>query len=112
MRSDQDRLLDMLDAMDAIERRAVTKDAFDKDELVRVWCLHHIIIIGEAASRLSAKLREENPTVPWRDMVGMRNAVVHGYFDVDWDEVWGVVERDLKPLREAVAHISDFEANK
>ena len=39
MRSDNDRLLDMLDAMDAIERRAVTKDAFDEDEMVRVWCL-------------------------------------------------------------------------
>jgi uncharacterized protein with HEPN domain len=42
-------------------------------------------------------------------IIGMRNAVVHGYFDVDWDEVWAVVERDLDPLRKSILDVLKAE---
>ena len=45
-------------------------------------------------------------------MIGMRNAVVHGYFQVDWDELWNVVERDLEPLREAIAAMVDLDRSR
>ncbi len=103
MRPDEDRLRDMLDAIDAIRSRVgSTRAEFDADAMVRVWCLHHITIIGEAAARLSEELRQKHPATPWRGIIGMRNAVVHGYFDVDWDEVWIVIERDLLPLQGAL----------
>ena len=106
MRHDEDRLRDMLEAIDAIRSRVgSSRSGFDADAMVRVWCLHHITIIGEAASRLSDEIRNRHPTAPWREVIGMRNAVVHGYFDVDWDEVWTVVERDLEPLRAAVESV-------
>jgi uncharacterized protein with HEPN domain len=70
--------------------------------LIRVWCLHHISIIGECAARLSADLKERYPSIPWRDIAAMRNAIVHGYFQVDWDEVWVVVERDLPVLEREI----------
>jgi len=78
--------------------------------MLRVWCLHHIVVIGEAAARVSEATRALHPQVPWRGVVGMRNAVVHGYFQVDWEEVWNVVERELEPLRKAIAEI--VEADK
>jgi len=54
MRSDEDRLRDVLDAIEAIQTRAGSdRTLFDADELIRVWCLHHLIIIGEAAAGVS-----------------------------------------------------------
>jgi uncharacterized protein with HEPN domain len=105
MRADSDRLLDILEAIAAIQEQAQSRQKFDEDKMLRVWCLHHIVVIGEAAARVSEETRAQHPQVPWRGVVGMRNAVVHGYFQVDWDEVWNVVERDLEPLRVAVAAI-------
>lgn len=105
MRSDVDRLHDILDAIAAIQEDACTRQRFDDDKMLRVWCLHHIVIIGEAAARISNATREQHPDLPWRRVIGMRNAVVHAYFQVDWEEVWNVVEHDLAPLRSAVVTI-------
>jgi uncharacterized protein with HEPN domain len=106
MRADADRLLDILDALDAIRRRVgPDRAAFDTDELLRVWALHHLFIIGEASARVSEELRAKYPDVPWRQIVGMRNVIAHGYFDVDWDEVWEVVARDAASLRRAIEHV-------
>ena len=110
MRRDEDRLRDILDAIAAIRSRVGAERAsFDSDALLRVWCLHHITIIGEAAARLSEELKRAHPTAPWREIVGMRNAVVHGYFATDWDAVWTVVEKALEPLRSAVETIFGAE---
>lgn len=105
MRHDQDRLLDMLDAIRAIEDRVSNRAKFDEDDMLRVWCLHHIVVIGEAASGVSDALRGRHTSVPWRRIVAMRNAVVHGYFHVDWDEVWSVIETDLEQLHKNVESV-------
>ncbi len=57
-----------------------------------------IEIIGEAASRVSPKGKDRFPDLPWDDIVGMRNRLIHGCFDVDLDQVWLTVTRDLPPL--------------
>lgn len=105
MRPDTDRLLDILEAIAAIQEQARDRETFDRDKMLRVWCLHHIVIIGEAAARVSEPTRTQHPEVPWRAVIGMRNAVVHGYFQVDWQEVWNVVEKNLEPLRKTIAAI-------
>jgi uncharacterized protein with HEPN domain len=106
VRDDAERLQDILDAIGAIQAKVgEVRSDFDANPMLRVWCLHHATIIGEAASRLSSEFRDKHPEVPWRGMIGMRNAVVHGYFSVDWDELWAVIERDLEPLRRAVESI-------
>jgi uncharacterized protein with HEPN domain len=109
MRADTDRLLDMLEAIAAIQEHAQNREAFGCDKMLRVWCLHHIVIIGEAAARVSESTRLQHSEVPWRAVIGMRNAVVHGYFQVDWQEVWNVVERNLEPLRKSIAAIVEGE---
>jgi uncharacterized protein with HEPN domain len=112
VRADDDRLRDILDAITAIERKTGRdRAAFDADEMLRVWCLHHLIIIGEAVAGLSQPLRDRYPSAPWRGMKASRNALVHGYFAVKGDEVWVVVERDLGPLRAAVEQILAAEGS-
>jgi uncharacterized protein with HEPN domain len=103
MRLDRERLEDMLEAIEAIERyMPADKQDFDANELVRVWCLRHIEIIGEAAANISDERRTLAADIPWRQVVGMRNTLIHAYFDVDWNEVWAVVSRDLQPLKAGV----------
>ena len=55
-------------------------------------------IIGEAARGLSEELRKAHPEVPWRQMIAMRNVLIHGYFDIDVDLVWSVAHNDLPKL--------------
>jgi len=100
MRNDLARLLDILDAIDKIERRASGgKDLFLTDELLQVWMIHHIQVIGEAASRLSTSLREGHPSIPWDDVVAMRNFLVHQYFGIDLEEIWDTVVTDVPRLK-------------
>jgi uncharacterized protein with HEPN domain len=98
MRLDRERLLDIIEAIEAIERYLPrNKQEFDANELVRVWCLRHIEIIGEAAAKLPRKCETKRRT-PWKQIVGMRNTLIHAYFDVDWNEVWAAISRDIQPL--------------
>ncbi len=106
MRADQDRLTDILDTLNAIQRRVgPNRAAFDAEELLQVWAVHHLLIIGEACARVSDPLKAKHPQVPWRQIVAMRNIIVHGYFEVDWDEVWLVVVQDAAVLRQAIENI-------
>jgi uncharacterized protein with HEPN domain len=100
MRSPQERLLDILEAMARIERYvALGKARFLEDELIQVWIVHHLERIGEAAARLGREFHEAHPQVPWREMVAMRNLLVHEYFSVDLEEVWETAVRDLPLLK-------------
>jgi uncharacterized protein with HEPN domain len=60
--------------------------------------LYEIIVMGEAARRLSADIRAAHPEVPWREIIGMRSVITHGYDQIDGDELWRVIERDLPEL--------------
>jgi uncharacterized protein with HEPN domain len=111
MRKDLDRLRDIIEAIEAIERHTLrNRDNFDRDELVRVWCLRHLEIIGEAAARISEALRLRYRNMPWREVIGMRNTLIHGYFDIDWEQVWNAVELDLPDLRQGIETILEAES--
>ncbi len=106
MRREPERLRDILEAIAKIEEYAARgREAFDADQLIQTWIVHHIAIIGEAARALPAEFRARFPEVPWRDIVGMRTILVHHYFDIDAEAVWAVVERDLPDLRHNVRAI-------
>ena len=100
MRSDRARLLDFLDAIADFARHLPSdRGAFEASELAQVWCVHRLQIIGEAARGLSEAFRGRHPEVPWRAIVGMRNQLMHGYFDVDPDIVWVAVSERVPALR-------------
>ncbi len=99
MMDDRVRLKDMQEAVRRINKYAVFgRERFESDELVQVFIAHQLVILGEAASRVSDGFRANHPELPWREMIGMRNVLVHAYFTVDVDAVWGVVARDLPAL--------------
>ena len=108
MRSDRERLHDILDAVDRIEAQAARgRDAFAGDELAQTAVIRWVEIIGEAARGLTEELRRAHPEVPWRQMVAMRNVLIHGYFDIDVDLVWSVAENDLPKLGAQIRAIVD-----
>jgi uncharacterized protein with HEPN domain len=108
MRSDRERLLDIVEAIERVDRyTARGRDAFEKDELVQTWVVHHLQIIGEASRAVSDDFKRDHPDVPWPKIVGMRNILVHHYFGIDPEAVWQVVEKDLPELRQKVTALID-----
>lgn len=103
MRIDRERLLDILEAIEKIEQhRASQKPDFDADEMLQVWVVHYLQIIGEAASRISPQMQTQHPEIPWGQIIGMRHVLVHGYFDIDLDIVWTAINVDLPELKKRV----------
>ncbi|MBN1920019.1 MAG: DUF86 domain-containing protein [Anaerolineae bacterium] len=106
MRDDRERLLDIQEAIARIERHAARgRPTFEQDELIQNWMVSNIQVIGEACHALSPELRAHYPQIPWRAIVGMRNILVHHYFEIDTEAVWQVIERDLPSLKTAVAEM-------
>ena len=104
MRRDRQRLEDILEAIERIEKYASGGRAtFDRDELVQTWVLHHLQIIGEAVRGLSDEIRSAHPDIPWAQIAAMRNILVHDYFGIDLEEVWAAVVRDLPQLKAKIA---------
>jgi uncharacterized protein with HEPN domain len=97
---DDATLLDILRAARlALEFRGrLKKAAFLTDIKTQAAVLHELLVLGEAAKRLSAAFREEHPDVPWKAIAGMRDRLLHGYDDVDLDLVWKTVDEDLPGL--------------
>jgi uncharacterized protein with HEPN domain len=70
----------------------------DTDQMLLFAVMRAIEIVGEAASRVSPECRAAVPGLPWPAIVGMRNRMVHAYFDIDHDVVWQTVQTELAPL--------------
>lgn len=101
MRDDPGRINDILEAITRIERVAVRgKSIFFEDEMVQVWVIHHLEIVGEAARGISPEFRKRYEKIPWSEIIGMRNILIHHYFGIDREAVWRVVEHDLPLLKE------------
>lgn len=103
MRDDREWLLDILEAIERIEKYSSKgRQAFEEDELIQNWIVRHLQIIGEALRSISEDFRREHNDIPWRETIGMRNILVHRYFDLDTDLVWKAVTRNLPDLKEKV----------
>lgn len=103
MRDDRERLLDILEATERIEKyTSQGSEAFEGDELIQTWVVHHLQIIGEASRALSASLRDSHPEIPWSQIIGMRNILVHHYFGIDVAAAWAAVENDLPTLKHQI----------
>jgi uncharacterized protein with HEPN domain len=104
-----DRVLiaDMLDAADLAVRAAADRSRPDleEDPILAAALERFIEIIGEAASKVSPETTSLHPEIPWRQVIGMRHRLVHGYASVDHDIVWDVVVHDLPGLIKALRSI-------
>jgi uncharacterized protein with HEPN domain len=99
-KDDRIRLRHMLDAArEAVSfTEARSRADLDSDRMLVLSLVKSIEIVGEAASRVTAETQRQNPEIPWQDIVGMRNRLIHAYYDIDLDRVWDTVLDDLPPL--------------
>ena len=78
----------------------------DTDEMLSLSLVRLLEIIGEAANGVSLTFRDRFPHIPWRKMTGLRNRLIHGYFDVNLDIVWDTILEDLPPLLKDLKEIT------
>jgi uncharacterized protein with HEPN domain len=106
MRHFRDRLQDILEAIAQIEvEQAKGKAAFDESALIQTWMVHHLMILGEAVRAIDPADRQKYPAIPWRQIAGMRNILVHDYFRINKAIVWETVEKHLPPLKAQIKSI-------
>lgn len=100
---------DILDAMVKAELlvEEVSYDQFETDFRINFAVIRALEIIGEASKRLPKGLRDRYPEIPWKGMAGMRDRIIHGYDDVDYQIVWGVVKNDIPEIKPRIQKILD-----
>ena len=78
------------------------KSKFYKSTLIQDAVVRNLQVLAESSQRLSDEFKSRHADVPWREISGFRNILVHDYLGLDLDAVWSVVEQDLPPLRTAL----------
>ena len=104
MQRDDAYLLDILIAARKARQflEGVTWEEFQRSELYQNAVMRALEIIGEAARRVSEQTRDAHPEIPWTQMIGMRNRLIHEYFRIDLAAVWDTVQNDLPGLIELI----------
>jgi len=85
--------------------RSLTEKDFNNNELVQDAVIRNIEIIGEATKKISKELKSQYPEIPWKEMSGMRDKLIHNYFGVDVDVVWRTVNDDIPFLKSLIGTI-------
>ncbi len=99
----------ILDAVFKIESyvKGNNEEAFYKNTLIQDGVIRQIEIIGEAVKRLSSDLKDAHSHIPWQDIAGMRDKLIHDYFGVDIGTVWLTVKNDIPVLKSQIKKILD-----
>ena len=110
MKDDRVYLQHIRDALHDIETYTSTgRPSFFADRMRQDATLRKLQVIGEAVKSLSEGTKLKQPQVPWKQIAGMRDKVIHDYFGVNLEIIWGVVEKDLpeleRAIRELLAHV-------
>lgn len=108
---DRIRLQHILDEANEVLRfiEGFVFSGFIKDNKTVHAVIRSIEIIGEAAAKLSKKYKEEHSSVPWDQIVGMRNHLIHVYFDVDHKTIWKTLQEDIPELIETTTKLLNEE---
>ena len=106
---DEARLKHILDAISEIESytKGSTFEKFTKSSMMKYATIKQLEIIGEAANYISEKLKEKYSDIEWREIVGLRNILIHEYFGVDENVVWGIITKDIPELKTQAIRILD-----
>ena len=111
-KSDVIRVRHMLDAT----REALslvsgkTREHLNTDLMLTLACIRLLEVIGEAASQVTAEFRARYPDVPWNQMIGMRNRLIHAYFDINLDVLWETLADSLPSLAPALEDLLQQES--
>lgn len=108
MKDESAYLQHAIEAIDAITSYTTDgEQAFFSDAKTQDAVIRNIEVIGQAAKGISEQTRAREPDVPWRQIAGMRDKLIHEYFGVDLALVWDVVSRDLPDLRPRLQRLAE-----
>ncbi len=98
---------DIMESMARIEEytQGMSEEQFMKDVRTQDAVIRRLEIIGEAAKNISEDIKDKHPDIAWRQMAGMRDVLIHGYFGVNLERVWRVVEHDLPELKAKLSQV-------
>lgn len=99
----------ILDSISRIKEysKDVGYDEFMVNRLLQDAVIRQLEIIGEATKRLSKEFKERYPQIPWKDIAGMRDKLIHNYFGVDLDAVWDTIKKDIPELENKLKEIAE-----
>ena len=110
MKDDSVYLIHVLECIKQIEEYTVNgREEFMNSRLIQDAVIRNIEIIGEATKQISLGFRTQHPEIPWKEMAGMRDVLIHDYMGVDLIIVWNVVARDLTEIKE---HLTGLLSNE
>ncbi len=109
MKKDKAYLKDMLDAISDIEVFIgnINEAEFYKNKEKKYAVVRTLEIIGEATKNLSKELRAKHKEIPWKEIAGMRDKLIHWYFGIKWELVWGTVKNKIPELKNQLSKISE-----
>lgn len=98
------------DIRTSIKRIGVYIQDMEYDDFIDDWrtmdaVIRNLEIIGEAARNLDDKIRDENPEIPWRKIIGLRNIISHSYFGIDWENIWKIIKEDIPGFEDKMEDI-------
>jgi uncharacterized protein with HEPN domain len=107
-RDDAIRIRHMIEAAEACEHFVAnrTRSDLEADLMLRFALVRAAEIFGEAASKVGLETRESAPSIPWREIVAMRNRLIHAYFDIDHDILWKAATEEIPALLPALRAVS------
>lgn len=107
IKKDQVYLEHILEAITKIESftKGISRFDFDHNVMIQDAIIRNIEIISEATKKISNEFTQSHQEIPWSEMAGMRNKLIHDYMDVDLDVVWKTIEVDLPLLKELISNI-------
>jgi uncharacterized protein with HEPN domain len=85
--------------------KGLTLEKFEKDKLRQNAIMRSLEIIGEASKNIPLDFRKKYPKIPWKDISGFRDKISHGYFGVNLERVWNMIEIDLPELKKEILNL-------
>jgi len=85
----------------------MNQEMFENDEVIQDVAIRQFEIIGEAFNHISQETLDSCPEIPWKDIVGFRNVLIHGYFRVDLPAIWNTIQKELPELKQSIIKLLD-----